>query len=461
MDIITISMGKLICEATTILPTTHGDFAMHLFKEDSNKEHIALVKGDVAGEAGIVTRIHSECLTGDVFGCQRCDCQDQLHEALRIINKRTRGVLLYLRQEGRGIGLANKMRAYNPQDEGIDTAEANIALGFDIDNRRYETAAEILKILGVTNIDLITNNLNKVNGVTSNGITVRNRIPIVSNSTIRDRTSLFHTKQTKLNHTFEEGLLASVSKEKEDVYPFISPVLIYKPTPLPDVTREYSEQVASELQSKLGEDLLLILLQGPNMRGDGSIHDSNFDYIVFIDDSCKDRLKKIIEVKKKLKKSNLLFLTKHEYMAYPQDRRLQFFVCRKVYGKLDLGLPPSKADILKSAISYAMQIKDTLRPLIINLAESPATQDSLMIKVHECLKRFDDCFLRIVALYSTGKFPIHRAQLQEISSSKALANILSILNNWHSNTVTVGDLLDCLSQADRILNIFLRRYSKL
>lgn len=454
-------MGKLICEATTVLPTTHGPFVMHLFKENSDKEHIALVKGNVAGEAGIVTRIHSECLTGDVFGCQRCDCQDQLHEALRLINKRTRGVLLYLRQEGRGIGLANKMRAYNLQDNGSDTAEANLALGFEIDTRRYEIAAEILKAIRVVNIDLITNNLNKVDGMTSNGITVRNRIPIVSNSTIRDRTSLFNTKQSKLNHIFETGLLASVSKEKEDVYPFVSHGLIYKPTALPEVTKEHSDQVAEELKSHLGKDLLLVLLQGPNMRGDGSIHDNNFDYIVFIDDACKNRLNKIIEVKKKLKKSNFLFLTKHEYMAYPQDRRVQFFVCRKVYGDFDLGLPPSKADILKSAISYAVQIKDTLRPLIVNLAESPNTQDSLMAKVHECLKRFDDCFLRIVALYSTGKFPIHRAQLNEISSSKAVRNILNILNNWHSNTVTIGDLLECLSQADRILNIFLRRYSKL
>lgn len=454
-------MENLICEATTVLPTTYGDFTMHLFKGEDSKEHIALVKGKVEAERGVITRIHSECLTGDVFGCQRCDCQDQLHEALRLINKRTKGVLIYLRQEGRGIGLANKMRAYNLQDKGVDTADANIALGFEVDMRRYEIAAEILKLVKVSDIDLITNNLNKVDAMEANGINVRSRIPIISNSNIRDRTALFTTKQGKLNHTFQNGLLASVFEEKENTYPFVSPGIIYKPSGLPENTKDYSADVSLELREQLGEDLLLVLLQGPNMRGDGSSHDKNFDYIIFIDDACKNRLQKIIEVKKKFKKCNFLFLTKQEYRAYPQDRRIQFFVCRKVFGEFDLGLPPSKTDVLKSAISYAVQIKDMMRPILVNLTEDAKMQDINTMKAHECLKRFDDCFLRIVALYTTNRFPTHRAQLEEMASSKSISHILNVLNNWYSQTVTIGDLLDALEQADRILNIFLRRYNKL
>ena len=162
------------------LPTRAGRFRIVAFLNNRDaKEHIAMVHGDVVGGEDIPTRMHSECLTGDVMGSLRCDCRDQLHEALKKIQAMDRGILLYLRQEGRGIGLVNKIKAYALQDQGLDTVDANLALGFRDDERDYAVAAHMLKSLDIKSVKLITNNPNKINQIEQYGVRVTGRIPHV------------------------------------------------------------------------------------------------------------------------------------------------------------------------------------------------------------------------------------------------------------------------------------------
>ena len=163
-------------EAT--LPTARGNFKIIVFKDKRNdREHVAMVRGDVSGHDGVPVRIHSECITSEVFGSLKCDCRNQLDRALDFIAQHPRGVLLYLRQEGRGIGLGNKIKAYALQEQGADTVDANLKLGFPDDLRRYDIAAEMLRSLGVKSVDLITNNPLKIAGLIDEGIPVQRRIP--------------------------------------------------------------------------------------------------------------------------------------------------------------------------------------------------------------------------------------------------------------------------------------------
>ncbi len=166
-------------EADTKLPTKHGEFRIVGFVDKVTKEHhVAVVKGDLAGKSDVLVRVHSECLTGDVFGSARCDCGAQLDRAMQMIEEEGAGAIVYLRQEGRGIGLINKLKAYELQEQGMDTVEANIALGFADDGRSYLAAAQILKCLGVKSVRLLTNNPAKVNGLIGFGVRVTDRLPI-------------------------------------------------------------------------------------------------------------------------------------------------------------------------------------------------------------------------------------------------------------------------------------------
>jgi GTP cyclohydrolase II len=188
---------------STRLPTRFGEFDLHLYSNNiDQKEHLALVMGDLGSSQPVLVRVHSECLTGDLLGSTRCDCGEQLDRSLEMISGEGRGVLLYMRQEGRGIGLRDKLRAYNLQDEGLDTVEANLALGHQADARDYDVAALMLKELGLTQISLLTNNPSKIEELQRLGIEIVERIPLQGEVTPENERYL-NTKVARMQHLLD------------------------------------------------------------------------------------------------------------------------------------------------------------------------------------------------------------------------------------------------------------------
>ena len=207
---------KLVERMTSVrLPTAYGDFVAIAFREKlTGKHHVALVKGHVEGEEDVLVRVHSECLTGDVFHSLRCDCGEQLEQALARIGSEERGVLLYMAQEGRGIGLLNKLKAYELQENGMDTVEANLELGFPPDMREYGIGNQILADLGLSTIRILTNNPKKITGIEGFGLTVVEQVPIEISPNDENRDYL-ETKRTKLGHRLHHQDLRFEEPEAE------------------------------------------------------------------------------------------------------------------------------------------------------------------------------------------------------------------------------------------------------
>lgn len=191
-------------QAQSQLPTSHGVFDMRVHVDANGREHVALSKGSWSADDAVLIRLHSECLTGDAFGSLRCDCGEQLQAAMAQIAQVGQGIILYLRQEGRGIGLANKIRAYALQDEGADTVEANEQLGFAADQRQYDVALDMLHALGVHRVRLLTNNPRKLSALESGGVKIEERVPLAGYSNPFNEGYL-STKASKLGHLFGMG----------------------------------------------------------------------------------------------------------------------------------------------------------------------------------------------------------------------------------------------------------------
>jgi GTP cyclohydrolase II len=198
------------------IPAAEGEFKLCLYTNERDaKEHLALIMGDVEGRDHVLVRVHSECFTGDVLGSKRCDCGEQFHRSLQMIADTGEGVLLYLRQEGRGIGLLDKLRAYNLQDEGFDTVDANLILGHQADEREYDIAASILRDLDIRSIRLLTNNPEKINELTRLGVVVTERVSLDSTVTPENARYLM-TKVQRMNHLLNPQTIGEEDQDRKN-----------------------------------------------------------------------------------------------------------------------------------------------------------------------------------------------------------------------------------------------------
>ncbi|MCW3975468.1 MAG: GTP cyclohydrolase II [Candidatus Bathyarchaeota archaeon] len=235
--------SKFISKISARLPIPLGEFRIHLFKDFKGKEHLALVMGDVKGKSDVLVRIHSECFTGDIFDSMRCDCGEQLRQSIQIITEAKEGILIYLRQEGRGIGLSEKLKTYNLQDRGLDTVDANIVLGHEVDERDYTIATKILKDLGVNSIRLISNNPSKFNSLDRSGIEITSRISLNPRITSENAYYL-STKISKMGHLMDLDSLSISSPERGAVIRYLSHLRsLFERNERPFITLSFAQSI--------------------------------------------------------------------------------------------------------------------------------------------------------------------------------------------------------------------------
>jgi len=262
------------------IPTDEGNFTVIYYSNDiDGKEHMALTMGDIAGESDIPVRIHSECFTGDTLGSRRCDCREQLRLAKKFIAERGKGVIIYLRQEGRGIGLLNKLKAYNLQDQGMDTVDANLELGRGSDEREYSLATEMLKELGVKSVQLMTNNPDKISAVKEAGIEVTGRIPLETPITSLNQEYL-STKRNRMNHLLNISDNSNYTSESEYIHSVLKMIqqAINAPTAAsgrPEVTLTYAQSMDGSIAFEPDKQLTISCPEAMTLtHGLRTIHDA-------------------------------------------------------------------------------------------------------------------------------------------------------------------------------------------
>ena len=250
-----INVEKMTCAR---IPTETGEFQLCHYRNDSDdKEHLALLIGEVDGQSDILVRVHSECFTGDVLGSMRCDCGPQLQRAIQLISQEGNGVIIYLRQEGRGIGLLDKLRAYNLQDEGFDTVEANLMLGHQPDSRDYTIASLIMKDLGISSIRLLTNNPQKIDGLQRLGVRVTSRIPLQTGVN-QENVAYLQTKVSRMDHMLDlKQLSLSKTKNGHVRQQQNTTQTFAQPRKRPFVTVTYAQSLDGSIAAKRGEPLAI------------------------------------------------------------------------------------------------------------------------------------------------------------------------------------------------------------
>lgn len=245
---------KITRAVTARIPTDAGEFQLSLYENNlDGKEHMALIHGDVNGRENVLVRVHSECFTGDVLGSLRCDCGEQLQRAISAIAEAECGIILYMRQEGRGIGLAEKLRAYNLQDDGLDTVDANLELGHGADERDYTIAAEILRDLNVTSIKLITNNPTKIEALEALDIQVSMRVPSIATNLTADNRAYLDTKIERMRHMLSlQTPLPARPNQVRGPIPFIQQALAKQSPTRPSITLSYAQTLDGAITSQQG-----------------------------------------------------------------------------------------------------------------------------------------------------------------------------------------------------------------
>ena len=243
----------------TRIPTDAGEFQLCLYRTNwDEKEHLALICGEIRGGENVLVRVHSECFTGDVIGSRRCDCGEQLKHSIELVAAEGQGVIIYLRQEGRGIGLLNKLRAYNLQDEGYDTVDANLMLGHEADERDYTVAAHILRELDVRSIKLLTNNPGKIESLTALGIPVTGRLSLLP-SINQDNAAYLTTKAERMRHLLDPAKLQPTQPRNNGEAPWFLPAISPGPSPenRPFVTLSYAQSLNGAITVRRGENTVL------------------------------------------------------------------------------------------------------------------------------------------------------------------------------------------------------------